>query len=168
MSAVGNFRLGYGAYLARILSESSGENIVNWMRATLIVLLLIPVLAAHFYSVGQNFLDYLFAITSVCLLIVALSEMLSRLPAGFLRTFIGITALSLFSFYFYAQFLSYYFQGSYFNQEFCFPPEYFTPLLKHGLLTRRCQFCFYFGFWPLAWASCFFEINLLQPNIMAA
>lgn len=120
MSAVGSFRLGYGAYLAGILSESSGENIVNWMRATLIVLLLIPVLAAHFYSVGQNFLDYLFAIMSVCLLIVALSEMLSRLPAGFLRTFIGIIALSLFSFYFYAQFLSYYFQGTYFNQNFVF------------------------------------------------
>ena len=90
------------------------------MQRIQLFLFIIPVALAQYYSLDRSLLSVLSAFLSVSLLIIASIALISRIEQGMLRTSIGLAAIYLLSFYYVAQFASYYLQGSYFNPQFYF------------------------------------------------
>lgn len=90
------------------------------MQSILLLLLVLPVLAAQYYSLEQSPLGLLSAVLSLAALVLVLSKGLSLLKPGLLRNSAGIILITLLAGYFYGQFVSYYLQGSYFNQQYYF------------------------------------------------
>ncbi len=90
------------------------------MQRSLLALLSIPIALAHYYSVNTSLTGIVFAFASVTLLVVAATQLIARIEKPYLRTTIGLAIVYLLTVYFSAQFISYYLQGSYFNQQFFF------------------------------------------------
>lgn len=90
------------------------------MQMIMIFLFSLPVLSAHYFSLEQSPLTTLSALTSVVILFYCLCPLLTNLQRGPVRTIVGLATLSVLAIYFYGQLLSYYLQGSYFNQQFFF------------------------------------------------
>lgn len=90
------------------------------MQRLLLALFAIPVAFTHYYNLDLTAFTLLSALASVTLLLFAATAMLSKLQGDALRTTVGLILIYLFSFYYASQFLSYYLQGSYFNQQYFF------------------------------------------------
>ena len=88
------------------------------MQLCLLLLLALPVIAAQYFSLEQSPLALISAILSLALLILVLGQVLASLKPGLLRNVAGLSLITLLGGYFFAQFVSYYLQGSYFNQQF--------------------------------------------------
>lgn len=93
---------------------------MNPMQRLLLALFAIPVAFTHYYNLDLTAFTLLSALASVALLLFAATAILSKLQEGALRTTAGLFLIYLFSFYYASQFLSYYLQGSYFNQQYFF------------------------------------------------
>lgn len=93
---------------------------MNSLQRLMLVLFLMPVALAHYYSLEPSLLSLLFGIASVTLLIFASTAMIARIEQRQVRTIVGMLSIYLLSFYFASLFLSYYLQGSYFNQQYYF------------------------------------------------
>jgi len=90
------------------------------MQRIQLLLFFMPVALAHYYSLDRSLLSVLSALVSVSLIVLASTALISRLEHGTLRTSIGLMFIYLLSFYYASQFISYYLQGSYFNQQYFF------------------------------------------------
>lgn len=96
------------------------------MQMVFLLLFSLPVIAAQYFSLDQSLASYISVLTSLGLLIICLGLVLGSLQKGKVRTSVGLAILSTMALYFYAQFLSYYLQGSYFNQQFYFHLNFVT------------------------------------------
>ncbi|PCI75374.1 MAG: hypothetical protein COB20_12990 [SAR86 cluster bacterium] len=123
------------------------------MQRIQLFLFFMPVALAHYYSIDRSLLSVLSALVSVSLIVLASTALISRIEHGTLRTTIGLVIIYLLSFYYASQFISYYLQGSYFNQQFYFHFNLTTlresraayfPLL---LLVIGWTVCVMFGFY---------------------
>jgi len=103
-----------------------------------LLLFTLPVFGAHYFSLDSSPLALISALLSLCLLIVFLGLLLGRLRPGVLRTCLGLAYITVLALYFFGQFVSYYVQGSYFNQQFYFH-------LNLNTLTATWSV-----YWPLA------------------
>jgi phosphoglycerol transferase len=83
-------------------------------------LFILPVALAHYYSIDRSLFSILSALTSVSLLVLASTALISRIEHSTVRITIGLVLIYLLSFYYASQFISYYLQGSYFNQQYLF------------------------------------------------
>ena len=99
------------------------------MQIILICLFSLPVFLAHSYSLDPSAITTLSALISVSLLVYCVCALLINLRRGPIRNTLGLATFSALAIYFYAQFLSYYLQGSYFNQQFFFHSN-FTALIE--------------------------------------
>jgi len=99
------------------------------MQIILICLFLLPVFLAHNYSLDPSAITTVSALVSVSLLVYCVCALLINLRRGPIRNTLGLAIFSTLAIYFYAQFLSYYLQGSYFNQQFFFHLN-FTALIE--------------------------------------
>lgn len=93
---------------------------MNSMQRIQLFLFLPPVALAHYYSLDRSLLSVLSAFVSVSLIVFASTALISRIQQGTLRTSLGLATIYLLSFYYVTQFVSYYLQGSYFNQQYFF------------------------------------------------
>lgn len=123
------------------------KSVMNSQQRVLLVLFVVPVVLAQYYSLDRSLLSALSALASVSLLLFATTAMLGRLRRGTLRTTVGLTTIYLLSFYFAAQFVSYYLQGSYFNQQY-----YFHFNLTTLFETRAAYYPLLFL--VLGWTAC--------------
>ncbi|MEZ5516860.1 MAG: sulfatase-like hydrolase/transferase [Gammaproteobacteria bacterium] len=108
------------------------------MQTLFLLLFSLPVLAAQYFSLDLNPANLLSAVLSLCALVVFLSLVLARLRPGMVRTAVGLTTTTTLALYFFGQFLSFYLQGSYINQQFYFHMNLAT-------LTETWS-----AYWPLA------------------
>ena len=99
------------------------------MQMMLILLFSLPVFLAHNYSLDSSAITTISALVSVSLLVYCVCALLINLKPGSIRNTLGLATFSILAIYFYAQFLSYYLQGSYFNQQFFFHLN-FTALIE--------------------------------------
>ena len=99
------------------------------MQMMLILLFSLPVFLAHNYSLDSSSITTISALVSVSLLVYCVCALLINLKPGSIRNTLGLATFSILAIYFYAQFLSYYLQGSYFNQQFFFHLN-FTALIE--------------------------------------
>lgn len=90
------------------------------MQSVLIALFAVSVAFAHYYNLDLTALTLLSAFASVALLLFSLTALLSKLEQSRVRSALGIVLIYLLSFYYASQFISYYLQGSYFNQQYFF------------------------------------------------
>jgi len=90
------------------------------MQKIQLLLFFMPVALAHYYSLDRSLLSVLSALVSVSLIVLASTALISRIQHGTVRTITGLVLLYLLSFYYASQFISYYLQGSYFNQQYLF------------------------------------------------
>ena len=87
----------------------------------LFILLALPVVAAHLlYSLEPGLLVSASALASVGLLSYSVGSIVAGLKEGMTRKVVGLVLVSILAGYYFAQFLSYYLQGGYFNQQFYF------------------------------------------------
>ncbi|MBT8146040.1 MAG: sulfatase-like hydrolase/transferase, partial [Gammaproteobacteria bacterium] len=98
----------------------SGNYPIKSMQMFFLLLFALPVLGAQYFSLDQSPLGWVSAILSLCLLVLLLGLVLARLPQGVVRNSVGLGMITLLACYFFGQFVSYYLQGSYFNQQFYF------------------------------------------------
>ncbi|MEX0964579.1 MAG: sulfatase-like hydrolase/transferase [Pseudohongiellaceae bacterium] len=120
---------------------------MNPMQKIQIVLFFMAVAISHYYNLDLTLTTLLAALASVSLLIFSTTALISRIEKQALRTAVGFVLIYLLSFYYASQFLSYYLQGSYFNQ------QYFFHFNLATLIETR------FVYYPLmilvlAWTAC--------------
>ncbi|MBV56420.1 MAG: hypothetical protein CMQ12_07595 [Gammaproteobacteria bacterium] len=127
------------------------------MQMILIFLFSLPVLLAHNYNLDQSATTTISALISVSLLIYCVSALLINLKRGSIRNILGLATLSALAIYFYAQFLSYYLQGSYFNQQFFFHSN-FTTLIETWSVYYPLIILF------LGWTTCICLVFLYFRN----
>jgi len=130
---------------------------VKLMQMILIFLFSLPVLLAHNYNLDQSATTTISALISVSLLIYCVSALLINLKRGSIRNILGLATLSALAIYFYAQFLSYYLQGSYFNQQFFFHSN-FTTLIETWSVYYPLIILF------LGWTTCICLVFLYFRN----
>ena len=117
------------------------------MQRIQLILFFMPVAGAHYYSLDRGLLSVFFAFVSVSLIVLTTTALISRIEQGTVRTTIGFVLIYLLSFYYASQFLSYYLQGSYFNQQYLF---------HFNLTTLRESLAAYYSlmFLIVSWAVC--------------
>lgn len=92
-----------------------------FLQIAIFLLFALPVGASHvLYSLEPDLLVTASALASVGLLSYCLARIVSELKAGAVRNIAGLVLVTSLAAYYFAQFLSYYLQGSYFNQQFYF------------------------------------------------
>jgi len=117
------------------------------MQRIQLLLFLVPVALAHYYNLDRSLLSIFSALVSVCVIVFTSTAVISRIENGSVRTIIGLVFIYLLSFYYASQFISYYLQGSYFNQQYLF----------HFNLTtlRESLFAYYpLMFLIVGWTAC--------------
>jgi len=127
------------------------------MQSVLIFLFSLPVLLAQNYSLQTGIITAISALISVCLLIYAVCLLLANFERGTSRNITGLTGLSVLAIYFYAQFLSYYLQGSYFNQQF-----FYHANIRSLIETWSVYYPLIFLFF--AWIACIWGAFLFLGN----
>ena len=117
------------------------------MQRIQLILFFMPVAGAHYYSLDRGLLSVFFAFVSVSLIVLTSTALISRIEQGTVRNTIGFVLIYLLSFYYASQFLSYYLQGSYFNQQYLF---------HFNLTTLRESFAAYYSlmFLIVSWTVC--------------
>ncbi len=126
-------------------------------------LFLLPVALAHYYAVEQNPVTIVSSLASACLLVLTLSTIVSRIQQGTIRTATGLFLYSLLSIYLAAQFLSYYLQGSYFNQQFYFHFNLVT--LVETWSVYKLLFFLFLGWISCVWLTfCYFRNQSRRSN----
>jgi hypothetical protein len=90
-------------------------------------------------------------------LIYAVCLLLANFERGTSRNITGLTGLSVLAIYFYAQFLSYYLQGSYFNQQF-----FYHANIRSLIETWSVYYPLIFLFF--AWIACIWGAFLFLGN----
>ena len=90
------------------------------MQRIQLLLFFMPVALAHYYSLDRSLLSVFSALVSVSLIVLTSTALISQFEHGTVRTSIGLVVIYLLSFYYASQFISYYLQGSYFNQQYLF------------------------------------------------
>lgn len=90
------------------------------MRYFLILLYALPVTLAYMYDTEQNVTELISALMSVVLLVFALTSLVSKIGSLFVKRALGLSAFTAFGIYFYTRLLSFYLQGTGFNQQFLF------------------------------------------------
>ena len=101
------------------------------MQRIQLLLFFMPVALAHYYSLDRSLLSVFSALVSVSLIVLTSTALISRFEHGTVRTSIGLVVIYLLSFYYASQFISYYLQVSYFNQQYLFHLNLTT--LREGL-----------------------------------
>ena len=106
-----------------------------------------PVALAHYYSLDRSLFSIFSALVSVSLIVLTSTALISRIEHGTLRTTLGFVLIYLLSFYYASQFISYYLQGSYFNQQYFF---------HFNLTTLRESLAAYYPlmFLVIGWTVC--------------
>ena len=130
---------------------------MKMMQSVLIFLFSLPVLLAQNYSLQTGIITAISALISVCLLIYAVCLLLANFERGTSRNITGLTGLSVLAIYFYAQFLSYYLQGSYFNQQF-----FYHANIRSLIETWSVYYPLIFLFF--AWIACIWGAFLFLGN----
>ena len=117
------------------------------MHAIQLFLFFMPVALAHYYSLDRSLFSIVSALVSVSLIVLTSTALISRIEHGTLRTTIGFVLIYLLSFYYASQFISYYLQGSYFNQQYFF---------HFNLTTLRESLAAYYPlmFLVISWTVC--------------
>ena len=117
------------------------------MQRIQLILFFMPVAGAHYYSLDRGLLSVFFAFVSVSLIVLTSTALISRIEQGTVRNTIGFVLIYLLSFYYASQFLSYYLQGSYFNQQYLF---------HFNLTTLRESLAAYYSlmFLIVSWTVC--------------
>jgi hypothetical protein len=117
------------------------------MHAIQLFLFFMPVALAHYYSLDRSLFSIVSALVSVSLIVLTSTALISRIEHGTLRTTIGFVLIYLLSFYYASQFISYYLQGSYFNQQYFF---------HFNLTTLRESLAAYYPlmFLVIGWTVC--------------
>lgn len=120
---------------------------MNSMQRIQLFLFFIPVALAHYYSLDRSLLSLLSALVSVSLIVLTSTALIGRIEHGTVRTTIGLVLIYLLSFYYASQFISYYLQGSYFNQQYFF---------HFNLTTLRESLAAYYSlmFLIIGWTVC--------------
>ncbi len=95
-------------------------NLMRTREVILVALFALPVAAGHFFNLEGRPLTAVSALISACLSVVLITTLSAKIPNQFLRTVASLALASLFAVYYFGLFLSYYLQGSYFNQQFFF------------------------------------------------
>jgi len=113
---------------------------VKLMQMMLILLFSLPVFLAHNYSLDSSAITTISALVSVSLLVYCVCALLINLKPGSIRNTLGLATFSILAIYFYAQFLSYYLQGSYFNQQFFFHLNFTFFCSSAGLSASAWSF----------------------------
>ena len=90
------------------------------MQKIQLLLFFMPVTLAHYYNLDRSLLSIFSALLSVCVIVLTSTALISRIENDTVRTIIGLVLIYLLSFYYASQFISYYLQGSYFNQQYLF------------------------------------------------
>ncbi|MDE0981889.1 MAG: hypothetical protein OSB11_07960, partial [Gammaproteobacteria bacterium] len=88
------------------------------MQRIQLLLFLMPVVLAHYYSLDRSLISVLSALASVSLIVLTSTALVSCIKNSTARNIIGLVLIYLLSFYYASQFISYYLQGSYFNQQY--------------------------------------------------
>lgn len=136
---------------------------LKMMQMVLIFLFSLPVLLAQNYNLVVDTITAITALVSVCLLLYSVCLLLANLEQGSVRNVTGLAGLSVLAIYFYAQFLSYYLQGSYFNQQFFYHSN-ITALIETWSVYYPLVFLF-FGWIVCIWgAFLFFRNRVLRSN----
>jgi len=129
------------------------------MQMFFLFLFSLPVIAAQYYSIEKNAVASVTALASVWLLAFCLGPLFASLKEGKVRTSVGLTVLTALSLYFYAQLLSYYLQGRYFNQQFYFHLNFVTLIETWSVYY---PLVFLFLFWILSvWLGFLYYRNRL-------
>jgi len=127
------------------------------MQIILICLFSLPVFLAYNYSLDPSAITTISALISVSLLVYCVCALLINLRPGAIRNTLGLATFSVLAIYFYAQFLSYYLQGSYFNQQFFFHSN-FTTLIETWSVYYPLALLF------IGWAICICVVFLYFRN----
>jgi hypothetical protein len=90
------------------------------MRYFLALLYALPVILAYGYDTEPNPTQLISALVAVALLVFSLTALLSKIGSQVIRKTLGLSVFTVFSFYFYARLLSFYLQGTGFNDQFWF------------------------------------------------
>ncbi|MDA0279399.1 MAG: sulfatase-like hydrolase/transferase [Proteobacteria bacterium] len=117
------------------------------MQRIQLLLFFMPVALAHYYSLDRSLLSVFSALVSVSLIVLTSTALISQFEHGTVRTSIGLVVIYLLSFYYASQFISYYLQGSYFNQQYLF---------HFNLTTLRESLAAYYSlmFLIAGWTAC--------------
>ena len=127
------------------------------MQMMLILLFSLPVFLAHNYSLDPSAITTISTLVSVSLLVYCVCALLINLKPGSIRNTLGLATFSVLAIYFYAQFLSYYLQGRYFNQQFFFHSN-FTALIETWSVYYPLTLLF------IGWTICIFLVFLYFRN----
>lgn len=130
------------------------------MQRSLLALLFIPIALAHYYSVDASITGLIFAFASVALLVFATTQLIARIEKPFLRTTVGLLIVYILTLYFAAQFISYYLQGGYFNQQFFFHLNLTTILESRAAYYPLIAVTI---IWTLCVLACFYYFRHKQP-----
>ena len=117
------------------------------MQRIQLFLFFMPVALAHYYSLDRSLFSIVSALVSVSLIVLTSTALISRIEHGTLRTTLGFVSIYLLSFYYASQFISYYLQGTYFNQQYFF---------HFNLTTLRESLAAYYPlmFLVISWTVC--------------
>ena len=117
------------------------------MQRIQLFLFFMPVALAHYYSLDRSLFSIVSALVSVSLIVLTSTALISRIEHGTLRTTLGFVSIYLLSFYYASQFISYYLQGTYFNQQYFF---------HFNLTTLRESLAAYYPlmFLVIGWTVC--------------
>ena len=117
------------------------------MQRIQLLLFFMPVALAHYYNLDRSLLSVFSALVSVCVIVLTSTALISRIENGAVRTIIGLVLIYLLTFYYASQFISYYLQGSYFNQQY---------LIHFNLTTLRESLAAYYPlmFLIVGWTVC--------------
>ena len=117
------------------------------MQRIQLLLFFMPVALAHYYSLDRSLLSVFSALVSVSLIVLTSTALISQFEHGTVRTSIGLVVIYLLSFYYASQFINYYLQGSYFNQQYLF---------HFNLTTLRESLAAYYSlmFLIAGWTAC--------------
>ena len=117
------------------------------MQRIQLFLFFMPVALAHYYSLDRSLFSIVSALVSVSLIVLTSTALISRIEHGTLRTTLGFVLIYLLSFYYASQFISYYLQGTYFNQQYFF---------HFNLTTLRESLAAYYPlmFLVISWTVC--------------
>ena len=96
------------------------ESAMSSMQRIQLLLFFMPVALAHYYSLDRSLFSIISAFVSVGLIVFTSTSLVSRIKHGVFRNTIGFVLIYLLSLYYAAQFISYYLQGMYFNNQFFF------------------------------------------------
>lgn len=99
---------------------------MRMQQSFLTLLYLYPVLVAHYYSLDSGLLTVVSALISVVLWVLFGFMFLAHIQNILPRRSASLVLFSLLGIYYFAQLLSYYLQGSYFNQQYLFHMNFAT------------------------------------------